>query len=82
MECSSLVGAEVGVLKGHTSSALLNGIPDLFLHMVDLWGPNKFSKYLQTGDQASRLTKEQHEQNYCEAKKVTKFAESRRKMHR
>lgn len=33
----TLVGAEIGVWRGHTSQALLSSFPNLFLHCVDPW---------------------------------------------
>jgi hypothetical protein len=34
-----IVGAEVGVFRGHTSEALLSEFPELSLWMVDPWAP-------------------------------------------
>jgi len=45
-----LVGAEVGVLRGHTSEALLRELPDLKLWMIDPWKPYKGESSL--GDQS------------------------------
>jgi predicted O-methyltransferase YrrM len=48
-----LVGAEIGVYDGGTSAALLNGLPELRLWMIDPWRPYEGKSELGVLDQAA-----------------------------
>lgn len=48
-----LTGAEIGVYDGGTSAALLNGLPELRLWMIDPWRPYEGASELGQLDQAA-----------------------------
>jgi hypothetical protein len=67
-----LVGAEVGVLEGGTSDALLQNLPELQLWMVDPWRPGEESLPEHMRDAASL------EEAYQRARWWTEYAQQRR----
>src|SRR4029453_18899031 len=76
-------GAEVGVLAGATSHALLSYLPHLFLWMVDSWRPAEASStYFESEDGAGRLSLTEHLANLQHAFERTAFADERRMLVR
>ena len=72
-------GAEVGVLAGETSRALLRHLPHLLLWMVDSWcEAPRASDYYGSGDAAGRLPLAEHLANLQLAFDRTSFASDRR----
>lgn len=73
-------GMELGVHRGVTSALLLKTFPSLNLWMVDSW-PHSLPEnhiYFKSGDGCAKLTAEQQEDNFLEAKRATQFAYARR----
>ena len=78
-----LRGAEIGVLKGTLSTALLQQFPNLFLWMVDSWtAASPDSRYYQSRDTTARQSNAQHLSNLQEAFERTSFAADRRVLMR
>lgn len=76
---AGMQGAEIGVLKGVTSKALLEHLPDLFLWMVDSWSAcSPDSAYFASQDGVARFSQADHLANLEEAFNRTAFAASRR----
>jgi predicted O-methyltransferase YrrM len=75
----SFRGAEIGVLRGDTSAALLQQFPQLVLLMVDTWSsvPTN-SSYARSHDSAARQHWAQHTANEQIAYTRTEFAADRR----
>lgn len=72
-------GAEIGVLKGGTSRALLFACRKLHLTMVDAWTPPECdSAYVRSRDPAARLSVDEQQHNFEEAFRNTQFAVERR----
>lgn len=72
-------GAEVGVLRGDTSSGLLQEFPELFLLMVDTWSEVPVdSEYAKSHDCAAKQHWAQHAANEQIAFTRTEFASDRR----
>ncbi len=74
-------GAEIGVLMGRTSAAILGNMPEVFLHMVDSWEPHgQESDYVKSGDPTATMDKEQHDKAKGDAIKNTDAWSDRRKI--
>lgn len=76
---SHLVGTEVGVWRGETSEYLLRSLPELHLHMVDLWSTYPPSATASCLKQANQQAFDQARQQAVQA---TEFAADRRTVHR
>ena len=65
-----IVGAEIGVWKGRLSNQLLNNLPNLTLHMVDLWRPwkAKDEAYRLGADITQHISEIEFEQIYQQVK--------------
>ena len=71
----SVHGAELGVHQGFMSRVLLDRIPDLQLHMVDLWGihPDD-SEFVKSGDLRSKHSWKDYNDNLLLARRrVSKY---------
>ena len=74
-----VVGAEVGVWRGETSEYMLRSLPQLHLHMVDLWTtypPSAANSCLKQARQ------EAFDDSRQQAVRATEFAADRRTIHR
>ncbi len=78
-----IAGAEIGVLAGKTSRALLEALPALHLTMVDAWEPAApGSRYAASGDEAAAKSAEALREDMRRAIQVTDFAAARRRVLR
>ena len=74
-----VVGAEVGVWRGETSEYMLRSLPQLHLHLVDLWRTYPPSATNSCLKQAKQETFDDARQ---QAVRATEFAADRRTVHR
>lgn len=79
-----IAGAEIGVFRGRMSRGLLWNREDLFLFMVDSWGPSEQwpERYRATGDFHAKMGADRQEENAAEAAKKTDEYADRRKILR
>ena len=68
-----IVGAEVGAWRGRLSNQLLNNLPNLTLHIVDLWRPwkAKGEAYHLSVDITQHISEIEFEQIYQQVKILT-----------
>lgn len=63
----TLVGAEVGVYRGHLSQRLLHCYPQLLLYCIDPWrAPLEHESYFQSRDPISRNSQDEYDGFYRE----------------
>ncbi|MBE3069610.1 MAG: class I SAM-dependent methyltransferase [Planctomycetes bacterium] len=78
-----IAGAEIGVLAGKTSAALLAALPALHLTMVDSWEPPAAgSRYAASGDAVAAKSSEDLREDMRTAVRATDFAGGRRRILR
>lgn len=84
LPAGAVEGAEVGVYRGEMSVHLLEGRPDLVLHMVDSWLPAEAQpeRYRRTRDPRARESAERQAEHMREAERATAFAAGRRRIIR
>lgn len=72
-----VIGAEVGIWRGQMSQKLLELMPNLYLHMVDLWEvPEPGSSYFEGSIKIARSTQQEFNAAFEETKRrVRKYSE-------
>ncbi len=76
------VGVEVGVFRGSLSARLLEGRPDLTLHMVDPWAAGTPGAYADSGDPHAHMSRAEQDEHCKDATLATAFASGRRRVWR
>ncbi len=79
LEQDRIVGAEIGVWNGELSEFLLREIPNLELHMIDIWRPAEKDSLLRASNQPGAASRPaNHIARKFEAVRRTDFARGRR----
>ena len=76
--CNRFVyGAEIGIWRGQMSQKLLELMPNLYLHMIDVWEPPKpGSSYFDGSIKIARMSQEDFDNAYKETiRRVSKYKE-------